>query len=560
MVTYDSIRLNDRRYGMKPAIMVLFWIFIIAVGGNAQPGDPPGEVVGITAYPYQSSGMAGNRIARDTLGGVHITWTHKASPTSPRNVFYNFKSETGDWLIPGQGQIVNQGSGPGYSTLALTSENQAAITYHNIGSGYVMMAKDAFRGFGVFDYFDPPDQMPGGNRAFWPQIAISTNGDIHIIMAEHTQDVGVYPNMLYTRSTDGGASWTDPVVAADVALLGGCITVSPDGKVGIVYLEPVISGEFSQIKNDVCYFVSADGRSWDFANPTNITDYGNDQQEIYCPWGIDAVFGSDGNINVVWVAGHIADDGSFIDEVTGLWFYSQQAGFIDEIANSPDPLLDCTYGPVTLPISMPSISYSDYGFTEVFTVAYIGYDESDASAGGECLGDIYMVTGRDGGTWWLGPENVTDSHSPGCAAGDCLSENFISTNEVTGREFYTDMTYVMQNLGDDPDTVYYLTAALDIGDGIDEGSKRPRLFDLTGNYPNPFNARTTIGFELEAEADIELTVYDLAGAKVAVLADGYFNAGSHSVNWNAAEVSSGVYYCTLRKGRESLTQKMLLLK
>jgi len=542
---------------MKNAIGSFGLVLIIAGAVPAQYCEPPGEIAGTTQYLVQSSGVSANRIAFDEQEGVHITWM-SGSSIFDRNVRYNFRDESGQWLAT-DGMPVNEVNGAGYPTLALNADNAAAVTYHNVNDNYVGLAVDAFRGMAVFEYFDPPDNIPGGGNGFWPQIAISTNGDIHILMVQHTQDQGIYPKMIYSRSTNGGETWTSTEVVADVALLNGCITASSDGKVGIVYLEPVISGEFSQVKNDICYFVSPDGRDWDFRTPENITDYANDNEELFCPWGIDAVFDSDGNLNVVWVTGHIGDDGSFIDEVCQLWHFSEQTGYVSQIAESSDPLLTCTYGAVTLPISMPGIAYTNdaYG-NEALSVIYIGYDESDASSEGECVGDLYATFGFEDGQVWDGPYNITQSHSPNCAPGDCLSENFPSLAENMNE--WAHPTYVMQKLGDIPDTIYYMPVEVPIGDAVDDDERIPGSFSLLGNYPNPFNARTTIRFELAEKSDVRLTVYDITGARVAVLHDGILDAGIHKVSWNAEEEASGVYYYKLATDAGISTRKMVFLK
>ena len=541
-------------------LLCLISVLLIVSPVLGQYCDPPGEYVGETGYPVQSSGVAANRIAYDSQGGAHITWMAGTS-IFERGVRYNFRDETGQW-VSSDGLPVNEVNGAGYPTLALAADNTAAIAYHNMSNGYINLAVDAFRGMGIFQYFDPPDNMPGGNNAFWPQVAISTNGDIHIIMVEHTQEQGEYPSVLYTRSEDGGSTWTDPVVVAEVALLNGIITASSDGKVAILFLNPVISGEFSQVKNDVCYFVSEDGRDWDFRNVNFITDYGNDEQEIYCPWGFDAVFDGEGNLNATWVTGHIDDDGYFIDEVTGLKHYStgNYVGF--QIAESLDPVLDCIYGAVTLPISVPSISIGTYPGTDVETiqVTYIGYDETDASAEGECMGDIYIVYGWENGILWDEPRNLTQTHSPDCAPGDCLSENFASTAEANSDSVH--LTYVMQKRGEDVmDTIYYMPVAIPEVTGVqDDENRAPESFSLIGNYPNPFNAATTIEFELVEKAEVRLTIYDITGALVEVLHDGYMEAGKQSIAWNAEDVASGAYFYKLATAEGSLVKKMVLLK
>ncbi len=543
---------------MKTIIVTIGITLLFATTGYPQFCDPPGEVVGTTEYPVQSSGMAANRTAYDDLDGVHVTWMVGPS-IFDRNVKYNFRDETGQWLSS-DGMSVNEVNGAGYPTLALKSDNAATITYHNMSNNYVNLAVDAFRGMAIFNYFDPPDLAPSGNHAFWPQVAVSANGDIHILMVEHTQDPGVYPSMIYSRSEDGGETWTAPVEVARVALLNGCITASSNGKVAIVYLNPVIQGEFSQVKNDVCYFVSEDGRTWDFSRPENITDYWNDDLEIYCPWGIDAVFDNEGNLNFTWVTGHIDDDGYFIDETAQLWHYSEYTGVISQIAESSDLELTCTYGAVTLPISLPSLTCIDYFFDNILGIIYVGFDESDASAEGECVGDLYGVFGFEGGLYWVGPFNLTETQTPGCQPGDCQSENFPSTAETMVYTEQIPLTYVMQNLGDLADTIYYMPVTHPIGDGISEEDKLPGSFELFGNYPNPFNSSTTIRFEIKKSARINLTIYDIRGAKVVTLVNEEMEAGRYWVNWHAKNVASGVYYYSLKANGQESTRRMTLLK
>ncbi len=86
------------------------------------------------------------------------------------------------------------------------------------------------------------------------------------------------------------------------------------------------------------------------------------------------------------------------------------------------------------------------------------------------------------------------------------------------------------------------------------------------NYPNPFNSRTNIVFNLPATSDIELSVYDITGSKVAVLASGRVEAGSHSVTWDGHNkaghpVSSGIYFYKISiNGNHRASKSMLLLK
>ena len=86
------------------------------------------------------------------------------------------------------------------------------------------------------------------------------------------------------------------------------------------------------------------------------------------------------------------------------------------------------------------------------------------------------------------------------------------------------------------------------------------IYQLAQNYPNPFNSTTRIAFDLPTAVNGELAVYDLTGRLVTTLLSGQLAAGQHHVNWDAANLPSGVYICRLRAGQHVQTQKMILLK
>jgi hypothetical protein len=88
----------------------------------------------------------------------------------------------------------------------------------------------------------------------------------------------------------------------------------------------------------------------------------------------------------------------------------------------------------------------------------------------------------------------------------------------------------------------------------------PAEFLLKQNYPNPFNPSTTIEFILPQEAEINLSIYDILGRKVAVLYEGLKGSGSYKYQWNARDISSGIYFCRLSANGNVRTIKMLLAK
>ena len=88
----------------------------------------------------------------------------------------------------------------------------------------------------------------------------------------------------------------------------------------------------------------------------------------------------------------------------------------------------------------------------------------------------------------------------------------------------------------------------------------PSDYVLEQNYPNPFNPSTTIKFGIPEKGNVVLKVYNALGAEVATLVNEVKEAGSYNVNFNASDLSSGVYYYKISSGKFVKTNKMLLLK
>ena len=88
----------------------------------------------------------------------------------------------------------------------------------------------------------------------------------------------------------------------------------------------------------------------------------------------------------------------------------------------------------------------------------------------------------------------------------------------------------------------------------------PIEFSLEQNYPNPFNPTTTIQYSIPERTDVKLIVINIVGEEVAELVNRTMDAGSYSVEFDAASLPSGVYFYELRTGDIVITKKMLLLK
>ena len=96
----------------------------------------------------------------------------------------------------------------------------------------------------------------------------------------------------------------------------------------------------------------------------------------------------------------------------------------------------------------------------------------------------------------------------------------------------------------------------------------PLFYALDNNYPNPFNPSTTIGYQLPFVSDVELSIYNVLGQKVATLVSKQHPVGYYQVDWDAADFASGIYYyrivaiATQSKNEEPFiqTKKLILVR
>jgi hypothetical protein len=104
-------------------------------------------------------------------------------------------------------------------------------------------------------------------------------------------------------------------------------------------------------------------------------------------------------------------------------------------------------------------------------------------------------------------------------------------------------------------------AKANVGTSLDENAANlPLEVSLKQNYPNPFNPQTTIGFDISQSSRVLLDVYNSNGQLVQSLLNSRLNSGSHTYQFNAASLNSGVYFARLQVGAQVITRKMTLMK
>jgi hypothetical protein len=199
-------------------------------------------------------------------------------------------------------------------------------------------------------------------------------------------------------------------------------------------------------------------------------------------------------------------------------------------------------------------------------------------AGGPAEGGGYNVAGR------FGEMILVDTFSfQHPLTLNELTQAFTLPFPTTQDTIYWDFAYTVSDSTIEWDTIYSCGISLvwdSIPDPLDRwnfGTKFPvRIVDnvtsvnnisnfaddylLHQNYPNPFNPSTTIEFYLPENSNVRINIYNLNGELISSLFSSYLNAGNHSINFNAENLSSGVYYYSMNTDEKTIVKKMLLLK
>ncbi len=378
-------------------------------------GSP--EQVGTTWYDYQHNGSMSRMVAYGPDGSVHCSWTNGLnSGATQRVVYYNRKLPTGVWQYGSTGVQVNTIALGGYCTLDLDPNGNAVITYHGTSAG---TSDSCFVWNSTGEH---PLPAGGATPYVWPHVAVDSRGYIHVVA--QTNPVGT---LFYTRSQDGGLTW---IAWQQVASLTTAASVSQDitadpvsGKVAIGYTKPIAS---SVMQEDVYYVESLDGVTWNFASPTNITDFAggvhpaSSDSRAYCD--VNLFYDMTGNLHAayttvqyptatnggkIWhwsnAAGHRYVAGTYAANAwtalnnPGAWRRSIDRPALGQDASGN---LYCQWGQCTTP-----------GDVSAATAAYGNWD-------------VWASYSEDGGVNWMAPVNVTDTATPGAPAGQCLSENW----------------------------------------------------------------------------------------------------------------------------------------
>lgn len=220
---------------------------------------------------------------------------------------------------------------------------------------------------------------------------------------------------------------------------------------------------------------------------------------------------------------------------------------------------------IAFQVNSALLSHPSVGFSQDGNTIWVAYSVIQTDT---CIGyaltfnyfDVYVQKSVDGGLTWSTPQNVSntpnvDEMYPVVAeTGNNSNYPYLvyQSDNIPGCHAFTDL----QTVG----KVYEVFKSIIIG-VKNVSNEVPGEYSLEQNFPNPFNPSTTIRFNVSKSSNATLKVYDITGRLVATLFENEaVTPGKKEVEFNAANLSSGIYFYTLSSGDFKDTKKMILVK
>ena len=314
-----------------------------------------------------------------------------------------------------------------------------------------------------------------------------------------------------------------------------------------------------------------------FSQNTSLTELKTNDADG-SPVSLNGVFNAAGVVTAVQQLGTgAAGPGAIQDGATGIAVYGNaftQSGvkigdsvvvsnFQLKFYNGLTELSYTTASTVTIVSSGHTIAPTVVTIPEIKNQQWNGFEKYESM-----LLQINNVHFVDSGTFDIG---TSSGHNfPVVSGTDTLDFRIVKTNtSLIGKAIPTGTVNVVgilsQYISTAPYSSGYQLLPLDssgimTATAVETSKDKNYSYGLYQNYPNPFNPSTVISFEVPTSQQVELSVYNLLGQKVASLYNQVAPAGVTNVNFKANNLTSGVYVYTIKTGNMTMSKKLMLLK
>ncbi len=551
------------------------------LGGSRSPGDK----IGTTWYDYQANGSFGQRIDVDDKGQAHINWMAQDSAANKRFCGWNARYTDGTYF----GETPGSPSWSGYVQLDITRDANAdtqrtVIAYHyDAGQGYFSWID--IDGGNLWGTWPNDPKTPSATDQIWPYIAVANNGNIVMVSAKYG---GADQHLWLT--TDAGNSWTEKMAVDSCGTVSQFVRASQNsGSNKVVYIWTqyieIVDSNNDQINNDVYYVLSTDGGvTW--GNPVNLTHYKPFSQVsdtatwAYCD--VNGVFDRNDHLHIVWGAyqAHIDNDTLHVFDRAKIFHWDEVSNTIS-VVNSPSTYYNQPEGwwldefdragGWRTAADQPQLIVDPNSDT-LFCLWHGQDDTTDYSdtvgKPANFNGELYASYSTDNGLTWAKYVNLTNTRTPGGAAGACDDEDYATVCPLLVNDSIF-ITYVEDKdagacVGgpesertENPVRCWVIDKHTFMGIAEHSQADRPVNTSLT-LYPNPVSGCATISYNIAHSGNIVLNLYDVTGRQVRTIDQGYRNTGTYSVNLSTRNLANGTYFVLLQAPEKKVSRTVVV--
>jgi len=433
------------------------------------------DQIGSTWYDFQQNGSIGRMISVTNDGYRHFSWMYvdHIYPPGPRYVDANCKNPFGVYI--GQTHADGGATNAGYSNQTHLHDGTSVVVYHRTGGTPIwataLSMADGPGSNSFSRHWDLPDYItnaPSGQPGEWPKAEVSYDpiemkDYIHIVMLEGSTGcsgpyylpyercyLGTNDTLICQNYNDGatrtykmaqnanGAGSFAPVSSFNTSCSNTpVIAVSPvSRRVAMAFFRQADPANTCDYLSDVCFVESmSNGDDWIDGNPWpppffNITNYGLSSGERGIS-DLSACYDYQDSLHIVYVTTDYdtANLGYIDPGIARLYHWSKKSGItliaskIQENANPGSHNLNIA----KMSISAQNPLYHPTGDSVYLFCIWTQFDSTDKSANDYGNGELYGSGSSDGGATWGGAFNLTNTRTPGCTPGTCLSEHWSSS-------------------------------------------------------------------------------------------------------------------------------------
>lgn len=528
-------------------------------------------------YDYKTNGETNHYIQVDPLNPLNI---HAIDVQADSTDFTGATTRRSKYAVSSDGGTtwlyltdVPPSIKSGFSTLIL-KDGAAVIANHKVYTTALTDANlflDAAPEFGSFTNYEFASHAPWG---IWPQITKPGNGNILMIDRRNTGSVQPQET-LYVNIFNGITMLPrTPVFLTQNPMVGTIGSnmkyhISSSGANVTIVADPVQENDTLGSARTFAINSTDNGATW---GATSV---------IFSPYisGADTI-GSVGGSDMIYKPGTNTWFYTYLETklVGGFGSYAEAKLKIRKSDGTSTVLTDVPSVEATTSFTKPmafvfNIDNPGLGWSSDNKALYCTYSvvKADTGASGFNERDLYFQYSFNDGASWSTPVRLTNTTN--------IDETYPSIsvwnkgNSSTGESYELNMVY-MKDPGVGPSSfngtsptapssrnyLVYRKINFSAPIGIHNPSSTAYKFSLEQNYPNPFNPSTVIYYSLPKQQFVSIMVYDVLGREVKTLVHGVQGAGVKSINFNAENLTSGIYFYTIRTGDYTDTKKMMLIK